>query len=378
MNLFELFDTAVASNASDIHLREGEPPRLRIDGRLQTVGDVPLTRADITGFIYPFLTKPQIEEFETHHELDFSATLPRLCHTRINLFQQQARLCVAIRIISNRIPTMDEIYLPRGARNFCDLPRGLVLVTGPTGSGKSTTLAAMIDAICRNRAVHILTIEDPVEFIFEQHKATVSQREVGRDTDNFTSALKHSLRQNPDVVMLGEMRDQQSMAAAITLAETGHLTFSTLHTVSPAQTINRIIDSFPPHHQDQLRAQLSITLEGVISQSLIPLRGRPGRVAAREVLVCTRAVKNLIRENKITQIHSAIQTGFDEGMMTMTRSLIHLIEQDLITLESALSVAFDRKELLDGLGAAYTQKARDKESLRNGDSHEAPRKPHKH
>lgn len=360
MNLLELFKQALAARASDIHLREGEPPRLRIDGNLEPVENLPLTRSDITEFIYPFLARHQIDLFEVHHELDFSATISGLCHTRVNLYQQLGRMCVAIRLIPGRIPTMDEIYLPRACRSFTQLSRGLVLVTGPTGSGKSTTLAAMIDAICRSRPVHVLTIEDPVEFIFEQHRATVSQREVGRDTESLTSALRHCLRQNPDVVMLGEMRDPQSMGAAITLAETGHLTFSTLHTVSPGQTINRIIDSFPPHHQDQLRSQLSITLEGVISQRLIPLKGRAGRVAAREVLVCNRAVKNLVRENKISQIHSAIQTGLDEGMVTMTRSLVHLIDQDLITIEAAMGAAIDRKELLDALGASYTQRARER------------------
>ncbi len=375
MNIHELFQKAIAAHASDIHLREGEPPRMRVDGNLETVGTVALNRADITGFVFPFLTRHQIDSFELHRELDFSATLPGLCHTRVNLFQQLGRMCVSIRLIPDRIPTMDEIYLPRACRDFTNLTRGLVLVTGPTGSGKSTTLAAMIDAIARSRPVHILTIEDPVEFIFEQRKASVSQREVGRDTESFGNALHHAFRQNPDVVMLGEMRDPQSMGAAVTLAETGHLTFSTLHTVSAGQTINRIIDSFPPYQQDQIRSQLAITLEGVITQRLIPLKGRSGRVAAREVLVCTRAVKNIIRENKISQMQSAIQTGLDEGMVTMTRSLLHLIDQDLITIEAAMTVAIDRKELMDALGVSYKHRPRPAQPRQEGAEPERRGKP---
>ncbi len=377
MKPLDVIQVALERQASDIHFRESEPPRVRVDGKLQAVGDVPLTRADISGFAYPFLARRQIDAFEIEHELDFSATLEGLCHTRINLFQQMGRLCAAIRIIPGRIPTMDELYLPRACREFTRLSRGLVLVTGPTGSGKSTTLAALIDSICSSRPDHIMTIEDPVEFIFEQKVATVSQREVGRDTESFNSALRHVFRQNPDVIMLGEMRDLNSMSAAITLAETGHLTFSTLHTVSAAQTINRIIDMFPPHHQIQIRSQLAITLEGVISQRLIPLKGRPGRVAAREVLVCNRAVKNLIRENKISQINSAIQTGLEEGMITMNRSLVHLLNQDLISMEDALKAAIDRKELIDALGQPdYAKRSKDFEFPAGG-SPAARRGPHR-
>lgn len=354
MDLKEIFLRAVTDHASDILLREGEGARYRLDGKLRMVDRAPVEREAIVEFFKPYLTPEESKRFETRHEADFSAGVRGICRTRVNLFYQQGKVCAAVRLIPDRIPTMDEIYLPRACREFTQLSQGLVLVTGPTGCGKSTTLAAMIDAICAARPVHILTIEDPIEFVFPQKVGTVSQREVGRDTACHADALRYAFRQNPDVVMLGEMRDMESMAAAITLAETGHLTFSTLHTQSAAQTIHRIVDAFPPHHQHQLRAQVAVTLEGIINQRLLPLQDRTGRVAAREVLVCNLAVKNLIRENKISHIASVIQTGFEEGMISMTRSLAHLIERGLISMETALSVAQDKRELLEALGKAQT------------------------
>jgi len=352
MDLKEIFLRALNDHASDIHLREGEGARYRIDGKLRTLDRTPVEREAILDFFKTYLTADEMARFEKHHEADFSASVRGICRTRVNLYVQQAKVCAAVRLIPDRIPTMDEIYLPRACRDFTQLSRGLVLVTGPTGCGKSTTLAAMIDAICSARPVHILTIEDPIEFVYPQKIGTVSQREVGRDTDTYSDALRYAFRQNPDVVMLGEMRDMESMAAAVTLAETGHLTFSTLHTLSAAQTIHRIVDAFPPHHQNQLRAQLAITLEGIINQRLLPLQDRAGRVAAREVLVCNLAVKNLIRENKISHIASVIQTGFEEGMISMTRSLAHLVERGLVSMETALAAAQDKREILEALGKA--------------------------
>jgi twitching motility protein PilT len=350
MDLKEIFLRALTDHASDIHLREGEGARYRLDGKLRMLDRAPVEREAVLDFFKAYLTREELDQLEKRHEVDFSASVRGICRTRVNLYYQQGKICAAVRLIPERIPTMDEIYLPRACREFTQLTRGLVLVTGPTGCGKSTTLAAMIDAICGARPVHILTIEDPIEFVYPQKIGTVSQREVGRDTADHADALRYAFRQNPDVVMLGEMRDMESMAAAVTLAETGHLTFSTLHTLSAAQTIHRIVDAFPPHHQNQLRTQLAVTLEGIINQRLLPLHDRTGRVAAREVLVCNLAVKNLIRENKISHIASVIQTGFEEGMISMTRSLAHLVERGLVSMETALGAAQDKRELLEALG----------------------------
>jgi twitching motility protein PilT len=250
---------------------------------------------------------------------------------------------------------MEEIYLPNACYSFVHLSKGLVLVTGPTGCGKSTTLAAMLDYVNANREGHILTIEDPIEFIYTNKKCLVSQREVSRDTASFVTALRHSSRQDPDVILIGEMRDQETMQTAITLSETGHLTYSTLHTGEAIQTISRIIDSFPPYQQDQVRSQLSVSLEGVVSQQLLPLKGKPGRVAAREVLVCTPAVKNMIRENRLPQIRSAIQTGLDVGMISMNYSLGYLYEKGVISYDSALHCAFNKKEFAEKYGPGFVE-----------------------
>jgi len=353
----KIIEQGLKAGASDIHLREEVIPRMRLDGELYTMetgGFIP-TEESLKVFFFEMLTKDQIERFEKNHELDFSFTLPDLCRMRINLYVQQGKFCGAMRIIPGHIPTMEEIYLPKACYTFVNINKGLVLVTGPTGCGKSTTLAAMIDYINSNRRVHILTIEDPIEFVYTEKLATVSQREIYQDTKTFLAALRHSFRQDPDVVLMGEMRDLETMQTAITLAETGHLIFSTLHTGEATQTVTRIIDSFPPHQQAQVRMQLSISLEGIISQLLLPLKGRKGRVAAREVLICTRAIRNLIRENKITQISSAIQTGVEEGMITMNHSLGHLFEKGIISYETALGSSWDKKEFI----AKYGAKARD-------------------
>ncbi|MBX7246680.1 MAG: type IV pilus twitching motility protein PilT [Candidatus Sumerlaeaceae bacterium] len=346
----DLIRAAVAEGASDVHLRAGHRPRMRIDGELYKLKGDPISHEDLEAFLYGLLRQPQIERFENTHELDFSYALPAVSRMRFNLYIQQRKLCASIRLIPENIPTMEEIYLPKLCYDFVQYTAGLILVTGPTGSGKSTTLAAMIDYINQHRRSHILTIEDPVEYVFKEKLCMVSQREMGQDTTGFHGALRHSFRQDPDIVMIGEMRDQETMQAAITLAETGHLTFSTLHTSEASTTINRIIDSFPPHQQAQIRAQLAVSLRGIISQKLVPLKDQRGRVAAREVLLCNRAVRNLLREGKVPQIFSAIQTGLEEGMMTLNYSLGDLYKRGIISYETALQHSPDRNEFVQKYG----------------------------
>ncbi len=349
MPIKKLLRKAVDEKASDLHLRAGRLPRVRIDGQLYDIQNYIPREEDLRNFFYSLLKKEKVKIFEETCELDFSHTFPEICRVRVNLFMQRSEFSAAVRIFPDYIPTMEEINLPKPCFNFVNLNRGLILVTGPSGCGKSTTLAAMINFINNHRRCHILTIEDPIEYVFEDNLATISQREVSADTLSFPAALRHSLRQDPDVVMIGEMRDLETMHAAITLAETGHLTFSTLHTANAAQTINRIIDSFPPYQQPQIRAQLSVSLEGIISQRLVPLRGKRGRIAAHEVLIATSGIKNLIREGKVPQISSAIQTGLEEGMNTMNNSLGHLFRQGLISYEAALATSWDQK----GFAAKY-------------------------
>jgi twitching motility protein PilT len=270
---------------------------------------------------------------------------------RVNLHSQQGQICATMRLIPNSIPAMEDLMLPPAASQFLELTRGLVLVTGPTGSGKSTTLAAMLNEINSRRRCHILTVEDPIEYIYEEKLSTITQREVRLDTQSFNAALRHSFRQDPDVVLLGEMRDLESMQTAITLAETGHLTFSTLHTNESSQTINRIVDAFPPHQQQQIRAQLGMSLEGIIAQRLLAKATGRGRVPVFEVLVCTRAVKNLIREGKTHQIQSSIQTGIDVGMITLAASLGERLKAGEVTYETALAAAWDRTEFQEKYAA---------------------------
>jgi twitching motility protein PilT len=351
--LHNLIRTAWNDQASDIHLRQDEAAILRLDGVLTPQTEIVTPYQEIREFIDPMLRDAQKEEFERTKELDFSCEVPNLCRLRINLFVQRHRLCVAIRLLPERIPDMAELYLPKACSYFCSLHKGLVLVTGPTGSGKSTTLAAMLNHINATRSCHILTIEDPIEFIYTNDKAMISQREVGSDTQGFGAALRHAFRQDPDVVLLGEMRDLETMQTAITLAETGHLTFSTLHTGEAGQTVSRIVDSFPPHQQEMVRMQLAGSLSGIVSQQLLPLKGQKGRVAAREVLVVTRGVANLIRENKLEQVTTAIQTGSGDMMFTMNHSLGHLYQNGFIDYEVALQAAFDRKDFRSKFGGEH-------------------------
>jgi twitching motility protein PilT len=342
--MFVLMRQAVKENASDVHLRADSPPRIRLDGELLRVKGMTPTLDMMRRFFEKMLTAEQIESFERTKELDFSHDLPGVCRMRVNLYQERGAFCAAIRIVPRSIPTMEEIGLPPACESLTRLERGLVLVTGPTGSGKSTTLAAMINHINASRQCHILTVEDPIEYTYEDKRALVTQRELASDTISFGAALRHSFRQDPDVVLLGEMRDLETMATAITLAETGHLTFSTLHTGDAAQTISRIVDAFPPHQQEQVRLQLANSLEAVIAQRLLPRKDRKGRVAAREVMICTRAIRNLIKENKLNQIGSSIQTGVEEGMITMNVSLAELVKSGFVDYEVARTVSPDPRD----------------------------------
>jgi len=346
-----LVQTAQDEGASDLHLREGHAARVRVDGELFDLESYVVGSDTMDQFLLELLPAGGRQQLAVSRGLDLSHEVPGVCRLRVNLYLSLGLVNAAIRLIPTAIRTMDEIYLPQACYDFCRLRHGLVLVTGPTGSGKTTTLAAMIDYINHERRAHIVTIEDPVEFVYEECLATITQREIGRDAGTFATALRHAFRQDPDVILIGEMRDLETMQIALTLAETGHLTFSTLHTNEAASTINRIIDSFPPHQQAQVRAQLAESLAGVIAQQLLPRGAGGGRVAAREVLICTRAVKNLIRENKVAQIASAMQTGSEEGMIPMNASLGDLLREGLIPYETALHYSNDRK----GFQAKYGQ-----------------------
>lgn len=352
--LTALLRQAVTENASDVHLRADSPPRLRIDGELMQVKGLLPGEEMMWRFFQKMMPRELAQRFERSHEVDFSNALKGVCRMRINLYVERGAFCAAIRLVPERIPSIEEIALPPACQRLVTLTRGLVLVTGPTGSGKSTSLAAMINYINATRRCHILTIEDPIEYVYEDQRALVSQRELDMDTLSFSAALRHSFRQDPDVVLLGEMRDAETMQTAITLAETGHLTFSTLHTTDCTQTITRIVDSFPPHQQDQIRSQLALSLEAVIAQRLLKLKGRRGRCAVHEVMICNRAIRNLIREAKYNQIYSAIQTGTEDGMVTLDNSMGRLVMEGKIDYKTAMESVPDTKEF----AAKYGQYAR--------------------
>ncbi len=327
----------IEKGASDLHITTGLPPTIRVDGRLTPLPFEPLSPNDTKKLCYSILTEAQKQRFEENKELDLSFGIKGLSRFRANIFMQRGAVAGAFRTIPFRVPTFEELGLPPVVKDLCKKPRGLILVTGPTGSGKSTTLAAMIDKINSERQEHIVTIEDPIEYLHPHKKCVVNQREVGSDTESFRKALKYILRQDPDVVLIGEMRDLETIEAALTVAETGHLVLATLHTNSAVQTINRIIDVFPPYQQPQVRAQLSFVLQGVISQLLIPRASGIGRVLAVEVLIPNAAVRNLIREEKIHMIYGQMQIGQAKyGMQTMNQSLFSLYLRREITLEDAL------------------------------------------
>jgi twitching motility protein PilT len=346
VNLHQLLKTMIEKGASDMHITTGTPPLLRIDGSIVPLKLPPLGPVETKQLCFSVLTEEQRAHFEKHNDLDLSFGVKALSRFRANIFMQRGAVAGAFRTIPFKILTSDELGLPPIVADFANKPSGLVLVTGPTGSGKSTTLAAMIDKINTEQRLHIVTVEDPIEYLHPHKLSIVNQREVGTDTDGFKSALKYVLRQDPDVVLVGEMRDFETIEAALTISETGHLVFATLHTNSAISTINRIIDVFPPHQQQQVRSKLSFVLQGVISQQLLPRMGAPGRVLALEVLVPNQAIRNLIREDKIHQIYSQMQVGQDKfGMQTLNQSLYSLYQRRLISSEEAMGRSLEPEDL---------------------------------
>jgi len=341
----ELLRLVVEKKGSDLHLAAGVPPVLRIDGQLLATNYEPLNDFEVQRMVYAILTDEQIRVFETDYELDCSYQLRGISRFRVNIYRDRGAVAGAFRVIPSKIPTVRELGLPLVLEDLSRRPRGLILVTGPTGSGKSTTLAAMIGQINNERSVHIITIEDPIEYLHTHRRSLINQRELGQDTRNFAQALRHALREDPDVILVGEMRDLETMALAITAAETGHLVFSTVHTNSASQTVDRIVDVFPPGQQEQIRIQLSNNLEAVLSQQLLPRAGTPGRIAAMEIMIASSAIRNLIREAKAHQITSIIQTSAHLGMQTMDQCLRDLYQRGLITYEEAMGRAINQEEL---------------------------------
>lgn len=337
--------------ASDLHITMSARPTIRQRGELTPLEDYPvLTPTVIQRMLYTIMTQRQREKFEENLELDFSYSVPGKARFRVNIYRQRDALGAAFRLIPYEIKPLEDLGVPPSVANFAMLPRGFVLVTGPTGSGKSTTLAALIDLANRQRKDHIMTVEDPIEFLHSHKSSLINQREVGEDTWSFTSALKHVLRQDPDIILVGEMRDLETISVALTAAETGHLVFATLHTQDAAQTIDRVIDVFPPHQQQQVRVQLAGALQGVVCQSLCKSADGRGRVAATEVLVATPAIRNLIREGKTHQIYSAMQAGAKHGMHTMDQHLADLVKRNRITYEHGLEKAHHHEDFNRLLG----------------------------
>ena len=340
-----LLEEVIKRKSSDLHLQVGIPPMLRVDGVLMPVsGAEALTEETVESLVFAILDDDQKKILLKDKEFDFSFAFGDLGRFRVNAFHERGNIAAALRLIPSEIMSVEQLGLPAIVSKFANYPRGLVLITGPTGSGKSTTLAAMINKINQERAAHIITIEDPIEYTHKSNKSVIVQREVHYDTYSFGAALRSALRQDPDVVLLGEMRDLETIASAITIAETGHLVFATLHTNSAAQSIDRMIDVFPPHQQPQIRSQLSNILMAICSQRLVPTIGG-GRVAAAEILIATPAVRNIIREGKTHQLDAVIQTGADHGMQSMDKTLINLIHAGTITYDEARNVAVDIEEL---------------------------------
>jgi len=351
VNLRILLEEMIERDASDLHITAGERPKLRIDGEISNSNiDFTMSPKDTLQLAYSVLTENQKKRFEMEDELDFSFGIQNLARFRGNCFKQRGCVSMVIRQIPFSIKTFDDLKLPDVIRKMAERPRGLVLVTGPTGSGKSTTLAAMIDKINKERRGHIITVEDPIEFIHRHQGCIVNQREVGTDTKSFQASLKYALRQDPDVILIGEMRDLDTIQAALTISETGHLAFATLHTNSAAEAINRIIDVFPSHQQSQVRAQLAFVLEGVITQTLLPKAKGRGRAMAAEILVVTPAVRALIRDDKIHQIYSTMQSGKKFGMQTMNDALYQLYMSREVAEEECLRASHDPNEFLRMIG----------------------------
>lgn len=345
MEIDELLAMVPKNRASDLHITAGLPPMLRIDGRLVPTQYDKLSPQECQRLIYSMLTDRQKQRFEETMELDLSYGVAGIGRFRVNVYWQRGSVGAAMRAIPAQIPSLEELNLPPVLRDLTFLPRGLILVTGPTGSGKSTTQASMIDVVNSERRVHIVTIEDPIEYLHRHKLSMINQRELGLDTLGFNNALRAVLREDPDVILVGEMRDYETIAAAITIAETGHLVIATLHTNTAAQSIDRMVDVFPPHQQPQIRTQLSYVLEAILCQQLLPRAGGIGRVPAVEILIATPAIRNLIRENKTAQINAAMQTGSKFGMQTMDMALKELYQRGIITYEDAMQRAVDPEDL---------------------------------
>jgi twitching motility protein PilT len=352
----ELLSALLEVGGSDLHLTAGAPPTVRVHGDLEALPNYPkLSPRSLQGMIYAILPQKLRERFEQELELDMSYSLPGKARFRVNVYQQRDAIGAAFRLIPFEIKTLDMLGLPAVVADLARFPRGFVVVTGPTGSGKSTTLAGMIDVVNTERAGHIMTVEDPIEFLHKHKKCIVNQREVGADTQGFGQALKHVLRQDPDVILVGEMRDLETISTAITAAETGHLVFATLHTQDAPQTIDRIIDVFPPHQQQQVRVQLATTLQGVVTQQLIQTADGQGRVVASEVLVATPGIRNLVREGKVHQIYSAMQAGGRYGMQTMDMSLAGHVKAGRVSQQMAFERCHDPEELQRLVGSSFIQ-----------------------
>ncbi|MGZ6969732.1 MAG: PilT/PilU family type 4a pilus ATPase [Acidimicrobiia bacterium] len=353
--LHRMFERVQEIDASDLHLAAGQPPLVRILGDLHRLTDFEvLTASRIRELVYSIITKRQQEQFEVSHELDTNYTVPGIARYRVNVYLKRNGIAVSFRQIPYTVIPFERLGLPDAVRLFADLPRGLVLVTGPTGSGKSTTLASIIDLVNQHRPCHIITIEEPIEFVHESKMALVSQRDVGTDTESFATALRQALRQDPDVILVGEMRDLETISTAVTAAETGHLVFATLHTQDAAQTIDRIVDAFPAEQQGQVRIQVASTLQGIVTQQLIPTADGTARAVAAEVLIATPAIRNLIRDGKIHQVFPMLQAGRKFGMNTMDEHLGGLVREGRVTMEAALLRCRDANELKRSAGVAVT------------------------
>ncbi|KMJ52594.1 MULTISPECIES: type IV pilus twitching motility protein PilT [Vogesella] len=342
MEISELLAFTVKNKASDLHLSSGLPPIIRVHGDIRRINLPPMAHHDVHDMVYDIMNDHQRKAFEEIFECDFSFELPGIARFRVNVFQQNRGIAAVFRVIPSKVLSLEDLNAPKIFREIADLPRGIVLVTGPTGSGKSTTLAAMVDYVNENQYSHILTVEDPIEFVHESKKGLINQRELGAQTQSFANALKSALREDPDVILVGEMRDLETIRLALTAAETGHLVFGTLHTSGAAKTVDRIVDVFPAGEKEMVRAMLSESLRAVISQTLLKTKDESGRVAAHEIMIGTPAIRNLIRENKIAQINSMIQTGQQYGMQTMDMCLQELVRRNVISIQEARQKASNK------------------------------------